>query len=143
MTTAMGSSRRSEKFQMMATSLGLALEHELPGVAPLRRRPLATGGDCEGAHAIVQDDPSPLAAWMHGVAHLLEGDVSNARYWYGCAGRAFPRGGRGSGGDQGGARGGRAANAMTLPRSRPLPSGSCVRSCLARRGGGSNCLPRV
>jgi hypothetical protein len=21
---------------------------------------------------------------------LLEGDTSNARYWYGCAGRAFP-----------------------------------------------------
>jgi hypothetical protein len=38
----------------------------------------------------VQDDPSPLAAWMHGIVHLLEGDVSNARYWYGCAGRAFP-----------------------------------------------------
>jgi hypothetical protein len=43
-----------------------------------------------GAHAIVQDDPSPLAAWMHGIVHLLEGDVSNARYWYGRAGRAFP-----------------------------------------------------
>jgi hypothetical protein len=27
---------------------------------------------------------------MHGIVHLLEGDVSNARYWYGCAGRAFP-----------------------------------------------------
>jgi hypothetical protein len=51
---------------------------------------LLTAGDWEGAHAIVQDDPSPLAAWMHGIVHLLEGDVSNARYWYGCAGRAFP-----------------------------------------------------
>jgi hypothetical protein len=47
-------------------------------------------GDWAGAHAIVQDDPSPLAAWMHGIVHLLEGDASNARYWYGCAGRAFP-----------------------------------------------------
>jgi hypothetical protein len=27
---------------------------------------------------------------MHGIVHLLEGDVSNARYWYGQAGRAFP-----------------------------------------------------
>jgi hypothetical protein len=27
---------------------------------------------------------------MHGIVHLLEGDASNARYWYGCAGRAFP-----------------------------------------------------
>jgi hypothetical protein len=51
---------------------------------------LLAGGDWEGAHAIVQDDPSPLAAWMHGIVHLLEGDLSNARYWYRRAGRAFP-----------------------------------------------------
>ena len=51
---------------------------------------LLVAGDWEGAHAIVQEDPSPLAAWMHGIVHLLEGDVLNARYWYGCAGRAFP-----------------------------------------------------
>jgi hypothetical protein len=51
---------------------------------------LLVAGDYQAAHAIVQDDPSPLAAWMHGIVHLLEGDVSNARYWYGCAGRAFP-----------------------------------------------------
>jgi hypothetical protein len=51
---------------------------------------LLVAGDCQAAHAIVQDDPSPLAAWIHGIVHLLEGDVSNARYWYGCAGRAFP-----------------------------------------------------
>ena len=47
-------------------------------------------GDWEAAHVIVQDDPSPLAAWMHGIVHLVEGDVSNARYWYRCARRAFP-----------------------------------------------------
>jgi hypothetical protein len=50
---------------------------------------LATG-DWEAAHVIVQDDPSPLAAWMHGIVHTLEGDESNARYWYGQAGRPFP-----------------------------------------------------
>lgn len=47
-------------------------------------------GDWEAAHSIVQDDPSALAAWMHGIVHLLEGDASNARYWYGRAGRSFP-----------------------------------------------------
>ncbi|HEX8796179.1 MAG TPA: hypothetical protein VF765_34755 [Polyangiaceae bacterium] len=58
---------------------------------PLHRAAeLLAAGDWEGAHAIVQDDPSPLAAWMHGIVHLLEGDVSNARYWYGRAGRTFP-----------------------------------------------------
>jgi hypothetical protein len=55
-----------------------------------RAAELLAAGDWQAAHAIVQDDPSPLAAWMHGIVHLLEGDVSNARYWYGCAGRAFP-----------------------------------------------------
>jgi hypothetical protein len=55
-----------------------------------RAAELLAAGEWQGAHVIVQDDPSPLAAWMHGIVHLLEGDVSNARYWYGCAGRAFP-----------------------------------------------------
>jgi hypothetical protein len=54
---------------------------------------LLAAGDWQGAHLIVQDDPSPLAAWMHGIVHLLEGDVSNARYWYGRADRPFPSSG--------------------------------------------------
>ena len=58
---------------------------------PLRRAAdLLAAGDWQAAHLLVQDDPSPLAAWMHGIVHLLEGDPSNARYWYGRAGRAFP-----------------------------------------------------
>jgi hypothetical protein len=55
-----------------------------------RAAELLASGDWEAAHAIVQDDPSPLGAWMHGIVHLLEGDESNARYWYGQAGRPFP-----------------------------------------------------
>ena len=48
-------------------------------------------GDWEAAHRIVQkDEESPLACWAHGIVHLMEGDVSNARYWYGQAGRTFP-----------------------------------------------------
>jgi hypothetical protein len=63
----------------------------IPSADSLRRAAdLLAEGAWEEAHAIVQDDPSPLAAWMHGIVHLLEGDVSNARYWYGQAGRAFP-----------------------------------------------------
>jgi hypothetical protein len=54
-----------------------------------RAADLLAAGDWEGAHAIVQDDPSPLAAWMHGIVHLIQGDTSNARYWYGRAGRPF------------------------------------------------------
>jgi Tfp pilus assembly protein PilF len=49
-------------------------------------------GDWQAAHEIVQqDEESPLACWAHGIVHLIEGDVSNARYWYREAGRAFPR----------------------------------------------------
>lgn len=58
-----------------------------------RAAELLADGDWKAAHAIVQDDPSPLAAWMHGIVHLLEGDTSNARYWYGQAGRPFPAAG--------------------------------------------------
>jgi hypothetical protein len=47
-------------------------------------------GAWEKAHPIVQKDESLLGCWAHGVVHLLEGDLSNARYWYGRAQRAFP-----------------------------------------------------
>ena len=49
-------------------------------------------GNWEAAHRIVQqDEDSPLACWAHGIVHLMEGDTSNARYWYREAKRAFPR----------------------------------------------------
>jgi hypothetical protein len=44
-------------------------------------------GDWDGAHALVQDDPSPEAAWVHALLHRVEGDIPNARYWYRRAGR--------------------------------------------------------
>ncbi len=50
---------------------------------------LLAAGDWNGAHAIVQDDDSLVAAWLHGIVHTLEGDIGNARYWYGRAGREF------------------------------------------------------
>jgi hypothetical protein len=49
-------------------------------------------GDWRAAHEIVQkDEESPLACWAHGIVHLMEGDVPNARYWYREAKRSFPR----------------------------------------------------
>ena len=49
-------------------------------------------GDWEAAHKIVQrDEDSALSCWAHGIVHLMEGDVSNARYWYREAKREFPR----------------------------------------------------
>jgi len=41
------------------------------------------------AHDRVQDDDSPLAAWLHGILHIQEGDLEDAEYWYGKAGRNF------------------------------------------------------
>ena len=47
--------------------------------------------DWQAAHEIVQrDEESPLACWAHGIVHLMEGDVANARYWYAEAKRPFP-----------------------------------------------------
>jgi hypothetical protein len=47
-------------------------------------------GDWRAAHDIVQDDEeSPLSCWAHGIVHLMEGDVPNARYWYRVAGRVL------------------------------------------------------
>ena len=48
-------------------------------------------GDWQAAHEIVQrDEASPLACWAHGIVHIMEGDLPNARYWYAQAKRAFP-----------------------------------------------------
>ncbi len=49
---------------------------------------LALAGECERAHAIVQqEETDPTAAWIHAVIHKIEGDLENARYWYRRAGR--------------------------------------------------------
>jgi hypothetical protein len=48
-------------------------------------------GDWQAAHVIVQEDEqSPLACWAHGIVHIMEGDMPNARYWYRAAKREFP-----------------------------------------------------
>ena len=56
----------------------------LEALSHLRKR------DWEAAHVIVQDSEAPLASWAHGIVHLIEGDESNARYWYRAAKREFP-----------------------------------------------------
>ena len=48
-------------------------------------------GDFHKAHAIVQNDNTEMGCWAHGIVHMLEGDLGNARYWYRRAGRPFPR----------------------------------------------------
>jgi hypothetical protein len=59
--------------------LGRALEH-------------LAAGQWQPAHEIVQGDSSKLASWLHGIVHILEGDMDNARGWYKRAERDFPGG---------------------------------------------------
>lgn len=51
---------------------------------------LLAQGDWEAAHAIAQRDSSELGSWVHGIVHLMEGDLDNAGYWYRRAGRPRP-----------------------------------------------------
>ena len=47
-------------------------------------------GDWQGAHLVAQDhEGDPNADWLHAVAHRMEGDLDNARYWYGRCGRVL------------------------------------------------------
>ena len=48
-------------------------------------------GDLDGAHKLVQDDPSPEAAYLHGMIHREEGDLGNARYWFARSGDVAAR----------------------------------------------------
>jgi hypothetical protein len=43
--------------------------------------------DWDKAHKIVMDDDGAEAAWVHAYLHRVEGDLPNARYWYGQAKR--------------------------------------------------------
>ena len=38
----------------------------------------------------MQKEKSTLAAWLHGIVHILEGDLKNAKSWYQRAEREFP-----------------------------------------------------
>jgi hypothetical protein len=47
-------------------------------------------GQWHQAHALVQEDESAFGCWLHGIVHIQEGDLTNARYWYRRAQRAWP-----------------------------------------------------
>lgn len=47
-------------------------------------------GEWDKAHEAVQSDASDDAAWVHAYLHRKEGDMANASYWYGRAGRSLP-----------------------------------------------------
>ena len=54
-------------------------------LAHLRRK------EWQKAHEIVMDLEDKVAYHMHGLVHRIEGDMENARYWYGKAGVPLSR----------------------------------------------------
>jgi hypothetical protein len=52
----------------------------------------AQKGDWKKAHAIVMNDESVEAAWVHAYLHRVEGDLPNAGYWYRAAGKPVEMG---------------------------------------------------
>jgi hypothetical protein len=58
------------------TALRAALEH-------------IESGEWQKVHALVQQYETPHACWLHGIVHVMEGDLENARYWYRRANRSF------------------------------------------------------
>lgn len=53
---------------------------ELSG--PLAALWLQARGDWHAAHERVQAEHGDAAAWVHAHLHRVEGDLSNAAYWY-------------------------------------------------------------
>jgi hypothetical protein len=47
----------------------------------------AAKGNWDAAHRIVQDESDANSAWVHAYLHRVEGDLSNAGYWYRKAGK--------------------------------------------------------
>jgi len=59
---------------------------------PLKALQLLAAGDWDAAHELVQDDSSAEASWVHAHLHRVEGDLSNAGYWYRRAGKPVASG---------------------------------------------------
>jgi hypothetical protein len=50
-------------------------------------------GNWDAAHKIVQDESDANSAWVHAYLHRVEGDLSNAGYWYRQAGQPVAKDG--------------------------------------------------
>lgn len=69
---------------------GNLTSHRGAGASDLRHvLTLMREGYWRGAHDQVQLDTTELGAWLHGLLHVQEGDLEDAEYWFGRAGRNF------------------------------------------------------
>jgi hypothetical protein len=74
-------------FQTFKASL--SQDHPPAGLsASLKALWLDAKGNWDGAHDALQGQPDAGGpAWVHAYLHRVEGDLSNARYWYNRAGK--------------------------------------------------------
>ena len=56
----------------------------------LKALELEKEGNWDHAHRLIQSYYSMEACWIHAYLHRVEGDLGNAGYWYGQAGRKMP-----------------------------------------------------
>jgi len=72
------------KMDLAAFRASLKNDAPPPGLArPLAALWHAGGGDWYAAHKLVQqDEGEPKHDWVHAHLHRVEGDLSNAGYWY-------------------------------------------------------------
>lgn len=61
-----------------------SLQHRMPPDATPLVRAVWHGlrGDWAEAHELAQEAPGRDGAWVHAWLHRIEGDLSNAAYWY-------------------------------------------------------------
>lgn len=60
--------------------------------SPLQALWWAANGNWDKAHHLVMSDDGAEAAWVHAYLHRVQGDLPNARYWYGAAKKAVEEG---------------------------------------------------
>jgi hypothetical protein len=82
---------------MRVTPMAKAVR-QAPGASTVQQTSLARvvrhleAGEWQAAHALVQKDATSQGCWAHGIVHLVEGDLDNAKYWYRRARRPLPHG---------------------------------------------------
>lgn len=80
---------------MQLADLEESLTHDAPPTGlgpPLQALWHAAKGDWDRAHQLAQAEENEAGAWVHAYLHRVEGDASNAAYWYRRAGKPVATG---------------------------------------------------